>query len=907
MPPPGDFPRITTTQVFDHLAQGLDAGVTVVTPNRRLAAALERDFDAFQAGRGHSSWEAADVLSFAAFVQRGHEDALYSGEAADLPLLLAPAQEHALWEGIVRSSAAGTDLLATADAARLAREAWQLRHAWRLSPRLRDFPLNEDARAQAVWARRYERITLQARQTDGARLPDLAASLFAAGRARAPRVLIRYGFDFLTPQQARLFDVLAQTGCTVMSSGPLARRGAVSRIPCRDRRDEIIRAATWARSQLEAGCPSIGVVVPDIEARRTEVVRIFSAVMAPDYALPGTLERVLPFNISLGAGLPSYPLVHAALLVLELCGRGMRFEQLSTLIRSPFLAGAEAEMAGRARLDAQLRRRAEPVVNLDGLLVLIRRAGQHGAACPVLLQRLVALAAFRRQHLSAAQAPSGLAKRLSEALAVVGFPGERARDSAEFQTLTKWHEAVAALAGLDCVQPRMRYAEALSRLRRIAADMAFQPESPQVPVQVLGMLEAAGVTFDRVWVMGLSDETWPPPPRPNPFLPVEVQRAAGLPQGSAAASLEFARRLTTGLLASADQLVLSHPLREDDRELKPSPLIGMIAVQTPECMAQPDYRDLIHAAGDFEHIDDRRAPPVATSSGVGGGTAMVKDQAACPFRAFAVHRLGAASLETPHPGLDAMERGTLVHRVLAQVWAQLKTRNALDEIGGIELDALLERAAQDAVARLRHLRPEPLIGPFAEIEQRRLMRLARAWLEGEKQRGAFSVAAVEQTRVVTIGGLAFNARLDRVDELPDGRRIVIDYKTRAPSAAAMLGERPDEPQLPLYLVATEPHAAAVAFAQVRSGEMKFSALARDGDLLPGIRAFAESRLRDHHDSWQEVVTAWQTDLTRIAAEFAAGEAAVDPKRHPHTCLYCDVKPFCRIHERVDAPESEDEA
>jgi len=45
---------------------------------------------------------------------------------------------------------------------------------------------------------------------------------------------------------------------------------------------------------------------------------------------------------------------------------------------------------------------------------------------------------------------------------------------------------------------------------------------------------------------------------------------------------------------------------------------------------------------------------------------MVKDQAACPFRAFAAHRLGAEGLQFPHTGLDALERGTLVHRVLAR-------------------------------------------------------------------------------------------------------------------------------------------------------------------------------------------------------------------------------------------------
>jgi ATP-dependent helicase/nuclease subunit B len=168
------------------------------------------------------------------------------------------------------------------------------------------------------------------------------------------------------------------------------------------------------------------------------------------------------------------------------------------------------------------------------------------------------------------------------------------------------------------------------------------------------------------------------------------------------------------------------------------------------------------------------------------------------------------------------------------------------------------------------------------------------------------VVAVEDKRAVAIGGLGFNARLDRVDELADGRRIVIDYKTGSTSAGSMLGERPDEPQLPLYLVATEPDAAAVAFAQVRAGDMKFSGLARDADLLPGVKAFADSNFRDRHASWQDVVEAWRSDLARLAVAFAEGEAAVDPKQYPQTCRYCDVKPLCRIHERLDTALSPDE-
>ena len=61
---------LSRPELFARLAEGHAAGVTVVTPNARLARALVADFDAYQIAAGRSSWEAADVLPFGAFVER---------------------------------------------------------------------------------------------------------------------------------------------------------------------------------------------------------------------------------------------------------------------------------------------------------------------------------------------------------------------------------------------------------------------------------------------------------------------------------------------------------------------------------------------------------------------------------------------------------------------------------------------------------------------------------------------------------------------------------------------------------------------------------------------------------------------------------------------------------------------
>jgi probable DNA repair protein len=885
------------------LAQAIAAGATVVTPNRRLAAHLRQEYDARQAASGAAVWPTADVLPLSAFVERAYQDALYSGDAGGLPLLLAPAQEQVLWESVIRDSDAGRTLLALPETAALAREAWRLAHAWRLLPRLAAFPLNEDAKAFQQWAQRYEAATRRERHTDGARLADVVVSRLVSADIRKPKSLVCYGFDLVMPQQRALLEALAATGCEVADAAPERAGSDCFRVACTDSTDEIRRAAEWARARLEAdGASRIGIVVPDLAKLRPAIERIFSATMEPAYALPGRRHPVLPFNISLGEPLSAYPAVDAAFLVLELAGRDIDFERASRLIRGPFLAGAESELAQRARLDAWLRERAEPAITLERLAALLGRAP---SGCPVLAQRLAALAEFRKARLFGGQSPAAWARAISEALALVGFPGERSLDSTEFQTVSRWHEVVADFATLDRVVHRTGYSDAVSRLRRMAADALFQPETPPLPIQILGELEATGMQFDALWVMGLSDEAWPRGPRPNPFLPIELQRGAGVPHGSPGGMLELARRLTGEWLACAREVVLSHPQNEGDRKLKASPLIAAVAERAVPPQRYQSYRDLVHGLRDKpDSLQDASAPPLRAAE-IGGGTAVIRDQAACPFRAMARHRLGAESLDTPHAGLDARERGILVHGVLAATWAQLRTKSALDAMPESGLDALLARVAEEAVARIRRDRPTVLSGRFAAVEVRRLARLAREWLEMEKQRGEFTVSAAEDERRIELGGLILDARLDRVDTTADGRRVVIDYKTGTASPGAMLGERPDEPQLPLYVAGAEPNAAAAAFARIRTGDMGFTALARDGDLLPDTKAFAESRYRGRHGSWQEVVAAWRSDLERIAADFGAGHAEVDPKQYPATCRNCDLKPFCRIYERLENALDED--
>jgi ATP-dependent helicase/nuclease subunit B len=894
----------------------LEAGATLVTPNRRLAQYLKREFDSAQQSKGLAVWPTPDVLPLSTFIERCFDAALHCADGQLLPVLLTPAQEAVIWEQVVRRSDLSTGLLSLTQTAAQCRAAWQLAHAWHLLPRLRNTPLHEDATVFLDWAGAYEKLCRQEGYADGARLADLVGAGDILARIRKPVQLIVYGFDIKTPQQITLWQGFANAGVNVVEMDHPQREASSRHMAFVSQREEIAACARWTRDRLETNpAARIGVVVPDLARLRERVAGIFTAVLAPANALPGAAARVPVFNLSLGQALSDYPLVHDALNFLEIAGgRTLGLEKISAMIRSPFIAGAERELEPRALLDIELRKNSGAMLTLEHLLrqaEYLASRGTREITCSLFIDRLSRLAKEAQILRNARKPPGDWSREFAGLLAAIGFPGERGLDSSEFQVLGKLREALAALATLERIVPRMRFDDALARLAHIVAEVLFQAEAPDTPVQILGVLESAGLNFDHLWVMGLTEDAWPMAARPNPFIPVVLQRAAGVPESSAALSLQLDQRITRGWQGAAGEVIFSHPLREDDRELLPSPLIGAIAMSEWESLGVKEfsfYRERIHAARTVERFADEMAPAFETGEAAGAGAGVFRDQAACPFRAFARYRLAAATPATPVPGLDAMQRGTLLHDVLAQVWAALGTKARLDGSSAAELDTLLAGAAGAAVARLRRRGVDALEGRFGELEKARLESLVRQWLDIERARGDFEVVAVEDKREVAAGGVRVRVKLDRLDRLPDGSHAIIDYKTGQAKVSGWLGARPDEPQLPLYLLSVSEDIAALAFAKIRIGDMQFEGLGRSGDLIPHVTTIDMSRSKQAGDyaSWDELVEGWRREIEALGRGFASGDARVDPKHGRLTCQQCDLQALCRINELNVAVAGDDD-
>ena len=446
----------------------------------------------------------------------------------------------------------------------------------------------------------------------------------------------------------------------------------------------------------------------------------------------------------------------------------------------------------------------------------------------------------------------------------------------------------------------MTYQDALGQLRSLLSSERFQPETREASIQILGTNGAAGMQFDHLWIMNLHDNAWPGQEEPNAFIPIALQRDAGLPAASPGNLLVHASMLLKRLTSSSPEVVLSYPKMEKDQVYQPSALIRQyLSGTSPDIPVFKSYANHLLDSKSIETFPDDQAQAIPEGVMVSGGTALFKDQVACPFRAFARHRLAAESLKSPDIGLDALERGSIAHAVVEQFWRETGSLENLLQLTATQLEQVVDAVVKQTVKRYQQQLPFTFTDRFTDIECNRLKLLLIELAELEKKRQAFTVSECELKHTFMINDIEINTRIDRVDQLKDGRLVVIDYKTGSivPNASAWLGERPDEPQLPLYAIKSEGDIAAVAFVKLRRGEVKFSGLSDGEDVLPGIKSINGSKLaRESVKDWPDLLIQWQTMLDSLASDFRHGIARVDPKDKT-TCTWCDLHSFCRIYEK----------
>src|SRR5690606_12461162 len=279
------------------------------------------------------------------------------------------------------------------------------------------------------------------------------------------------------------------------------------------------------------------------------------------------VRQLPPVNFSAGEALASAPIIQDARRLLALPQTDNTRADLIALLQSPFHAidAGQADLVAAA-ITAICDLQSERIGDNALRSISAQLAEKYGGW--IFDRGLQQLADhWRRGRLANARLPlSQWSEHFRFVLMNFGWPGTRTLDSIEYQQVSQWWQLLSELSAFDAVCGALSFSAALAQLRKMAQAHVFQPKTPDAPIQVLGLLEAAGLQFEGTWICDMGDDLWPPAAAPHPLLPRDWQRRLRMPHCDAGREFDVAEKLSASLRANAREFIVSYQRERDEVE-----------------------------------------------------------------------------------------------------------------------------------------------------------------------------------------------------------------------------------------------------------------------------------------------------------------------------------------------------
>ncbi|MBF3053081.1 hypothetical protein HKW90_01495 [Pseudomonas aeruginosa] len=726
-----------------------------------------------------------------------------------------------------------------------------------------------------------------------AQLPELLRKAVLSGEVKLPSKIVIVGIIDMNPAEKALFDAITARGTEVVDVELCGSQSTPKLMKASNQGDEFGLVAEWVNQQLSPyvatplAAPQLAILVPDIRTYQAPLIEALSLHCSPASLIPGEsdADSRTPWDISSGATLGSRPLIRAAMDILSITPKEADTEAFSRVLRSPWIAGDVNEGNSRALVDLWLRDNLG--LSMGGEDFLRAIGVFKGDAIPDFRERFAGMLTAQLNGESK-RYPSQWADHFSQALTGMGWPGTKELDSANFQTLKAWDEALALFRTLDTQLGRVEYTRAFMWLREVVDTRQFQPRISHVaPVSILGYEDAIGLQFDSVWIIGASSTVLPARIDPSPFLPLDLQISSGIPAASSEGALEYASKVVAALLSISPDVTVSCPAHNDKgAAVSPSELFGAWPSATPSVQSHGVFVDQLLGHLDRSLVVPETVGPVSAEelTWIKGGVRIFKDYAEAPFLSFARNRLRAEMFPEPVIGLDPRIQGTMIHLVLELFWTEVRTSKALKKMSSTELAVKI----RDCVAQASEQLLNKLIWRYGKrviaLERMRLESLVLDWLRLEMKRThEFEVIGFEEPHDISVGLVSITVKLDRRDRVflsddeKDFRELVLDYKSGATMRMTSLNaDTLTEPQLPIYATKIDSNTRGahridgVALAQVNSRSLGFHTRSNFTDTI--VPKSGKGSGVNSEGAWEGQRDAWSEKLDEMSTGFTDGTA-----------------------------------
>jgi len=833
----------------------------ILTASDALARCLRENYALNQQHAGRAVWRTPRIASLRQWTADTWADTW------PVEQLISGTQALALWLEVIERDE--RKLLSSLACAREALRAERLVLSYGIDPR--QLPAySEEQQAWQRWRRIVRARMRRNRWLLREDIDSVALACLRDGRWPLPARIKLHGFDLQQPPATQALLSALRTRSTVENINPPPGTAEIERFLCTDADQQFQHIAALIRSRLQAGAasipPRIVVVLADTEVRREELSAALVDLVAPWCRLAGD-ARGTPWRWERGQALTAQAWVEAAGAVFALNLENNPIDTVSRLLLSPVLWQELIQQT--ASLDADLRRLGRPRLRLETLLELAPTA---------LRPRLTALIATLRNEPRRAR-PSDWVEHLSARLEALSWPGTAVLPSPVFQSVRELRRRLSRLGAMDGMLGPVDIGRARLWLGELLRN-GFEPRvEHEQPITIGTPDEVLALPCDLLIIGDANANVFPGRSAPTPFLAIETQRAAGIPEAAPDSHLAHSRLLIAALCAQAAEVqILAPAVDARSAELLPSPLFGDDWQALPARKCSSITERLAAAPPTLFMPENDTVPPVTAAENVSGNAGLFTAWFESPFFAFCTHRLGLEPLPQPGHGLDPRIQGQILHTALERLWKTLRNSTALAALDTESLSARVWSALRAPLAR--HL-PERDFGPvMVQLESARLHDLLRQWLRHESRRSdPFEVIACEEPLTTTLTGLPLSLRIDRLDRVDTAfgpRYLVLDYKTgREADPKGWREDRLRDPQLPLYATLSAqvqllvPQIDGIGFAHLKDGHPALSSANNwCGSLI-------EPDTQPKRD-WNEQLSAWSQRLDAAARGFLAGEAGVDP-------------------------------
>ena len=880
------------------LLESINQKAIIIMANQRLCTKAKEAWGHHQASKQNYHWQQPSIFTLSEWSDQQWLNLQLQANSDSFLSIVSPHQQRILWERVTKNCGK----MQTDQLAKQANSAFNNLSRWQLSvDQLHDYDkqTNEYISIFIEWCNKYQSILKKHQLITEEEKTHLIIQAFNEEKLPQEEQFLLVGFDDLPPLTESLINCASKKPFKKIANNrePLS----LTRQAYRQYSDEITAAIRWAKEILKQNSAArIGIIVPELGQCRDEIVDSLTEEFEPQFNTIEQNQYTLPFNISAGIPLATTPLIADTLRLLKLIKQRHSLDDLLHCLSSPFWGNISNEQEQRIRLSGKLEALEQLSISTSQMRFLAEQLSKESIenSIFVYLHQLHMLEKDFSYHAK----PSEWVNRFLECLQTLSWPGDRQSDSIEHQQTQLWYQVLETFASLDSVFGVLTASEAIQELSTLARHTPFQAKVPDSPIQVLGILEGAGLQFSHCWVMGLNQQKWPPAPTPNPLLPFSLQKMHNMPHASALRELDYAQSLTKQYQHCADHIVMSYAEYNDagDIHWQASHLIQSIPkAQSNEIIDTPSNKDVLQRSH-WDVVPCHQGPALVQEKNKSvplvGGSAIFKAMVENPFDAFAQYRLSAKTMDAPVSGFSAKQKGTIMHQSLASIWQHLTSQNNLLKMVDEDLEQLVKASVTQFVVAQQKTRGLYRQKKLGELEINRQTDLILRWLTFEKKRPAFTVTGIEESLQLTIQGTVINMRIDRIDQLDDGSFLIIDYKTGNTTLSAWKADEPSDPQLPLYLLALENDISGIAFAQinVKACTMKGLHNGEHGSTeLKNFQAIGDNRI-NLPTTWAEAKQHWQTTLETLLSRYIDGDCTITLKNN--NGYYQDLLPLNRFNE-----------